>query len=203
MLNKWIKPLVFLICLIPAIKALVDGLTGQLGANPIERLTHLSGDWALRFLLIGLALTPLRRWFGWTAVIRLRRMIGLFAFFYASIHFLVYLVLDQYFAWEYIWEDVVKRPYITLGFSALVLLIPLAMTSTNAMMRRLGRHWKSLHRMVYVTAVLGVFHYLWLVKADTREPLIYALILLLLLVLRLDWRIRFPSLGHFLKGRKA
>jgi sulfoxide reductase heme-binding subunit YedZ len=166
-----------------------DGWQGNLGANPIEETTHRTGDWALRFLLITLAVTPLRRWFGWGRLHRLRRMFGLYAFFYALLHFLTYLVLDQFFDWGEIIKDIIKRPYITMGFSAFVMLIPLAATSTNGMMRRLGRRWGQLHQLVYVIAVAGVLHYLWLVKADTRQPLIYAFVLLFLLLAR-SWQQR-------------
>lgn len=182
------KPLVFLLCLLPLALLLWDGFHDALGANPIETITHRTGDWALRLLLVTLAVTPARRLLGWGWALRLRRMLGLFAFFYASLHFLTWLVLDQFFDWEAILKDIAKRPYITVGFSAYVLLIPLAVTSTKGMMRRLGRRWVQLHRLVYLIAVLGVLHYLWLVKADYLQPVIYALVLAILLGLRLRWR---------------
>lgn len=181
----WVKPSVFATCLVPAGLLLWDALVGGLGANPIEQITHRTGDWTLRLLLVTLAITPLRRLSGFTALVRLRRMLGLFAFFYASLHFLTWLVLDQFFDWQAIVADIAKRPYITVGFTAFVLLIPLAVTSTNAMMRRLGRNWTRLHRLVYLIGILGVIHYWWLVKADILEPAIYAAILAVLLASRL------------------
>ena len=139
----------------------------------------------LRFLLITLAVTPLRQLSGWNWLIRFRRMLGLFAFFYALLHFTTYLVLDQYFDLQAIVEDVIKRPYITVGFLAFILLIPLAATSTKAMMKRLGRHWQRLHRLLYGISILGILHFIWLVKADLLEPLLYAAILAVLLGQRL------------------
>lgn len=158
--------------------------TDRLGANPIEELTHFTGQAALYLLLITLAVTPLRRLFGFTRLVRYRRMLGLFSFFYASLHFLSYFVLDQFFDLAEIGRDILKRPYITIGFTAFILLIPLAVTSTDNMLRRLGKHWKKLHRLVYVCATLAVLHFLWQVKADTREPLIFATVLVILLLLR-------------------
>ena len=181
---RMIKVAVFGASLLPCLWLLADGLAGRLGANPIETISHRTGSWTLRFLLLTLAVTPLRRLLGWPWLIRLRRMIGLFAFFYAVLHFLTYLVLDQFFAWDEIARDIVKRPYITIGFVAFLLMWPLAITSTNRMQRRLGRNWQRLHRLVYVVAVGGVLHYLWLVKADVREPVIYGLILIVLLAYR-------------------
>ncbi|MCF6337134.1 MAG: protein-methionine-sulfoxide reductase heme-binding subunit MsrQ [Gammaproteobacteria bacterium] len=179
-----IKPLVFIACLLPLVFGIWAGFTDQLGANPIEEITHRTGDWALRLLLITLAITPARRLFGWNWPLRVRRMLGLFTFFYACLHLLTYFVLDQFFDWDEILKDIIKRPYITIGFSAFVLLIPLAITSTNAMMRRLGKRWGQLHQLVYVVAVFGILHYLWLVKADYLLPLIHAAILLALLLVR-------------------
>lgn len=187
---RYIKIVVFLVCLVPFGVLVWDALTQNLGANPVEALQHRTGDWTLRFLLIVLAVTPLRLVSGWTLVLRLRRMLGLFAFFYACLHFLVYLVLDLQFDWSTVGHDIAKRPYITVGFTALVLLLPLAVTSTNKMMRRLGRRWKQLHRVVYLIAVLGVVHYYWSVKADVREPLLYAAILAVLLGFRLIRHLR-------------
>ncbi len=186
-----LKPAVFLTCLVPVAWLAYRAFTGDLGANPIETLSRYTGDWTLRFLLIALAVTPARHLSGWAGVMRLRRMLGLFAFFYACLHFLTYLVLDQFFHWPSIVEDIGERPYITVGFTAFVLLIPLAATSTNTMVRRLGgRRWQALHRAVYAIGVLGVLHFLWLVKADNREPLIYAFFLALLLGYRLYLRWR-------------
>ncbi len=181
---RWLKPLVFLLCLLPFALLVADLLSDRLGANPVEKISHRTGDWTLRLLLLTLSITPLRHISGWTPLLRIRRMLGLYTFFYATLHFLTYLVFDQFFDWQEIWKDIIKRPYITLGFASFVLLIPLAATSTDGMIRRLGRHWRRLHQMVYIIATLGVFHYLWLVKKDLREPLVYAFILLALL----GWR---------------
>jgi sulfoxide reductase heme-binding subunit YedZ len=159
---------------------------GSLGANPIETITRSTGVWTLRFLLITLAVTPLRRLTGWNEAVRLRRMLGLFAFFYGSLHLATYVWLDQFFDWAAIAKDVVKRPFITAGFSAYVLLVPLAITSSAGMIRRLGgRNWRRLHRLAYVAAALGVVHYWWLVKLDTRPPRNYAVLLAALLLVRL------------------
>ena len=183
---RWmLKPLVFLICLLPLGTLAWQGIHGSLGANPIEELTHSTGDWALRMLLITLAITPLRQLTGLNWIIRFRRMLGLYAFFYAILHLACYVWLDQFFNWSEIINDVIKRPYITVGFAAFILLIPLAATSTQWMIRKLKRRWALLHRSVYVIAVLGVTHFFWLVKADYREPIIYATVLTLLLVYRL------------------
>lgn len=175
------RALLFIASLIPLGQLLVWLFTGRSGANPVETITHHTGDWGLRFLLLTLAVTPLRRITGWNGLQHYRRMLGLFAFFYVCLHFATYLVFDHFFDPRSIIDDVLKRPYITVGFTAFVLLLPLAATSTNAMMRRLGRNWRRLHRLVYPIAILGVLHFLWLVKADAREPLIYAVILTLLL----------------------
>ena len=181
------KPLVFLACLAPL--ALVFGdafeVPGSLGANPIEEFPDRFGNWGLRFIMITLAVTPLRRITGWNWLARFRRMLGLFTFFYVLLHFLTWLVLDQGLLLSAIAEDILKRPFITIGFLALVLLLALAVTSTNGMRRRLGRRWQSLHNSVYLIAVLGVWHYWWQVKLDTAEPFVYAIILSLLL----GWRI--------------
>ncbi len=190
--KNYIKPLIFITCLLPLAVGIWDGFSDQLGANPIEEITHRTGDWTLRLLLVTLAATPARRLFGWGWPLRVRRMLGLFTFFYACLHLLTYLVLDQFFAWDEILKDIIKRPYITIGFSAFVLLVPLAVTSTNAMMRRLGKRWGQLHQLVYVIAVLGVLHYLWLVKADYLLPLIHAAILLALLLVRAWFQRRSP-----------
>lgn len=162
----------------------------SLGANPVEALIHFTGTWALNFLLITLAVTPLRRLTGQAWLLRFRRMFGLFAFFYLSLHFLSYAGVDQRFALGYIIEDIAERPYITLGFAAFLMLSALAATSTRGMIRRLGPRWKKLHRLVYPAAILGVWHYYWLVKADVLEPLLYAAGLALLLGLRAWWRWR-------------
>ena len=185
MRQPWLKPLVFVLCLLPLALLGWDGYMDRLGANPIETITHATGDWTLRFLLVALLMTPLRRGFGWAWPIRIRRMLGLFAFFYATLHLFTYLWLDQFFDWGEIVLDVLDRPFITVGMLAYVLLLPLAATSNRYMTRRLGRRWKALHRLAYVVPALGVLHFWWLVKADVREPLLYGVLLALLLILRL------------------
>ena len=184
--SRLIKPLVFALCLAPMAVLFWRAFTGGLSANPIDDITDVSGTWTLRFLLIGLAITPLRRLTGWNGLIRYRRMIGLFAFAYVCLHFSTYLVFDHFFDLAAVWDDVAKRRYITAGFAAFLLLIPLAVTSTTGWIRRLGgRRWAQLHRLVYVAAILGVVHFLWLVKGDDlREPLTYAAVLAILLASR-------------------
>lgn len=186
--TRVIKPTLFVAALIP-FALLVKGLfSGGLGANPVETITHETGTWALRLLLVTLAITPLRRLTGWNLLARYRRMLGLFAFFYACLHFTTYLWLDQYFDVAAIIDDIVERPYITLGFTGFVLLLALAATSTDAMVRRLGgKRWRRLHRLAYVAGCAVVLHYLWLVKADVRPPLIYMGILGLLLLARVPF----------------
>ncbi|HRK77666.1 MAG TPA: protein-methionine-sulfoxide reductase heme-binding subunit MsrQ [Thiobacillus sp.] len=184
---RTLKVGVFLICLLPLARLVYLGGVGGLGANPIEFVTHSTGTWALTGLMVTLSVTPLRRLTGQTALVRYRRMLGLFAFFYACLHFVTYIWLDQFFDLAAIAKDIVKRPFVTVGFAAFILLIPLAVTSNHAMMRRLGRRWQRLHRLIYLIALLGVVHYLWLVKKDLTEPLIYGGMLALLLALRLPW----------------
>jgi len=186
------KPLVFLACLLPLGLVVGDtlGITGSLGANPVEEILDQFGNWALRFILLTLAVTPLRRLTGWNWLARFRRMLGLFTFFYALLHFLTWLVLDQGVLWSAIVEDIVKRPFITIGMAALLLLTALAATSTNGMRRRLGKRWQTLHNAVYAIAIFGVWHFWWQVKDDVSEPLLYALILAVLLGARLAWRRR-------------
>lgn len=176
---------IFLVCLLPLLTLIADGVTGNLTANPIENVTHRTGWWALFLLLITLAITPLRRLFGWNRPVRYRRMLGLFAFFYASLHVAIYFGLDQLLSFEYILEDIAERPFITIGFLAWLLLIPLAVTSTRGWIRRLGKRWQRLHRLVYLSAALAVVHFLWAVKVDVREPLIFGGVLAILLILRL------------------
>jgi len=174
------KPMAFLICLIPLAWLLARAFSVAglgLGANPIEELLHELGRWGLKFLFLTLTITPLRRWTGWNWLIGFRRMLGLFAFFYVVLHFTVYAVLDQGLDMAAIIEDILKRPYITLGMAGLLMLIPLAVTSTRGMMRRLGKRWQKLHRLVYVIAIVAVWHFYWQVKLDTLDPSLYALVL--------------------------
>jgi len=191
----WFKAALFTLCLLPLARLVFFAFTDRLGANPIEFVLRSLGTWTLTLLLITLSITPLRRLTGWNSLIRVRRMLGLFVFFYVCLHFLTYAGVDQSFDLNAILADVVKRPYITVGFTCFVLLIPLAATSTNAMQRRLGgKRWQQLHRLVYFIAVGGVVHYLWLVKKDLTQPLLYGLVLVLLLGARLLWRRRTPAL---------
>jgi sulfoxide reductase heme-binding subunit YedZ len=191
-IRRLIKPAVFLVCALPLL-SLVAGAFGiggaSLGANPVERVQDTFGQWGLRFLVITLAVTPVRDWFNMPWLVQLRRMLGLYAFFYVLMHFLTWLILDQGFYWSGILKDIGERPFITIGFTAFLLLIPLAVTSTNKMMRRLGKRWKSLHRLVYAIGLLAVWHYYWQVKADVTEPLIYLAIVLVLLGWR-AWKAR-------------
>lgn len=191
------KAAVFVACLLPFAYLVWRAVAGDLGANPIEAVTLSTGRWALRLLLVTLAVTPLRRVTGWNRLISYRRMLGLFGFFYASLHFAIYIVIDQFFDWETIVEDIAKRPFITVGFAAFVLLVPLAVTSTKGWIRRLGRRWQRLHRLIYVAASLAVVHFIWKVKSDLRDPLFYASILGLLLGFRAVWwlakRTRAPA----------
>lgn len=187
------KPLVFASCLLPLAHLVWDALHGTLGPDPVAQLEHRSGDWALRLLLATLAVTPLRRLSGWHKLIRYRRMLGLFAFFYITTHLMIYLVVDLGGFWSQLLGEIVKRPYITVGFSAWLLLLPLALTSTRKTIRRLGRHWQRLHRLVYVAALLGTLHFLWLVKADHREPALYLGVFVLLMLARLNLRALVPA----------
>jgi len=205
---RWIKVVVFIACLVPLAWLLwrFFGATPRdmstwgvgLGANPIEKITHATGDWTIRFLLITLSITPLRKLLSVPALIKLRRMLGLFAFFYACLHFTTYIWLDKFFNLHEMLLDIAKRKFITVGFAAFVLLIPLALTSTTGWIRRLGgKRWQALHRLIYVSAILGVIHYLWLVKADIRKPLMDGAILAVLLLYRVVvW------IGPILKKRR-
>ena len=185
--QAYIKAFVFLICLAPIGRLGYGAFTGEiLGANPIEFIIRDLGTWGLTFILISLAITPLRKLTGWNWLIKFRRMMGLFGFFYICCHFLSYIWWDQYFDWQAIWKDVLKRPFITVGFIAFLGLIPLAVTSTNSMVKRLGgKRWQTLHRLVYPIAILGVLHYWWLVKRDITKPAIYASILFVFLSFRI------------------
>jgi len=185
---KRVKAVLFVIALLPLARLFVLGFTDQLGANPIEFVIRSNGTWALSFLLITLTITPLRRLTGAGWLVALRRMLGLYTFFYACLHVMSYVVLDQWFDWAAIGKDIVKHPFILAGLTAFTLLIPLAVTSTNAMLRRLGKHWKTLHQLIYLIAPIAVLHYFWLVKKDITQPVIYACILVLLLGTRLFWK---------------
>ena len=185
---SYLKLAAFVICLIPFGQLLYRAYTNDLGANPIDTITRFTGSWSLFILLATLAVTPLRRITGRNDLIRYRRMLGLFAFFYAALHFSTYMVLDLYFDFSAIAKDILKRPYITVGFSALVLMISLAATSTSGMIRRLGKRWQRLHYLVYVIAILGVIHFYWLVKSDISRPAQYGLVLVLLLGFRLYYK---------------
>jgi sulfoxide reductase heme-binding subunit YedZ len=184
--SKWSKPVVFLICLGPLATLGWRALHGELTANPIEFITHATGDWTLRFLIITLCVTPFRKILHLPELIRFRRMLGLFAFFYACLHFTTYIWLDKFFDLSEMWKDIAKRKYITVGFTAFLLLIPLAITSTAGWIRRLGgKRWQQLHRLIYFSATLGVIHYYWLVKSAIIRPLTYGAIVAVLLLWRL------------------
>lgn len=195
--NKWTKVPVFLLCFTPFAILVAQAFTGNLGPDPVATLQHTTGDWTLRFLVFTLCITPLRKLLKLPDLIRFRRMLGLFAFFYACCHFLVYLGPDQSFSFTGMLKDVAKRPFVTVGFTALVLLIPLALTSTAGWIRRLGgRRWQMLHRLIYVAAVCGVIHYYWLVKSAVLRPLAYGAVVAVLFIWRIvDWMIRRHGRG--------
>jgi sulfoxide reductase heme-binding subunit YedZ len=201
-IRRVFKPLVFAAALVPFALLIWRGVNGDLTADPLVEVTNETGIWTLRFVVITLALTPVRRLSGWNGLVRFRRMTGLFAFFYAALHFLTYLIGDRFASLDFpdgfiavstlrnllasIWEDIAKRPYITVGFIAFVSMVPLALTSTAGWIRRLGgRNWQRLHRLVYLTGIAGVVHYWWRVKADTLHPAVYAALIALLLGFRL------------------
>jgi sulfoxide reductase heme-binding subunit YedZ len=204
-----LKPIAFLAALGPAAWLVWAVLTDHLSANPLSDITNETGVWTLRFVCITLAITPLRRLTGWNAAIKFRRMAGLFAFFYGTLHFLTYAIVDRFAGLDVsaglftgatlkafvasVGEDIYKRPFITVGFTALMLMVPLAVTSTAGMIRRLGKKWQTLHRLVYATAVLGVVHYWWLVKSDITRPIAYALVVSSLLAFRVVWALRHGS----------
>jgi sulfoxide reductase heme-binding subunit YedZ len=191
--SKWTKLVVFLLCLVPLGMLILQAAQGNLTANPIEFITHTTGDWTLRFLVITLAITPLRKFLRLPQLIRFRRMLGLFAFFYACLHFSTWIGLDKFFDWAEMWKDVQKRRFITVGFTGFLLMIPLAITSTTGWIRRLGgKRWQRLHRAIYLSAIAGVIHYYWLVKSDVRKPVMYAAMVGVLLA----WR-----LGTWIYGR--
>jgi sulfoxide reductase heme-binding subunit YedZ len=190
-LIKVVKPIVFLLCLVPFCLLLWGAFTNNLGANPVEAITRTTGDWILRFLVITLAITPLRQLTGWNWLIRFRRMMGLFAFFYAIWHLTIYVLSIQAFNWKEIGIDIVKRPYITVGFISFVLMIPLAITSTKKWITRIGgKRWQLLHRLIYISAIGGVLHYLWLVKLDKTYPIRYGIVLAILLLFRVWTAVR-------------
>jgi sulfoxide reductase heme-binding subunit YedZ len=191
------KPVIFLLCLVPAALVITDAfeITGRLGANPIEEIQDRFGIWAIRFIMITLSVTPLRHLTGWNWLIRFRRMFGLLTFFYVLTHFLTWLILDQSLLLSAIAEDLTERPFITIGFTALVLLTAMAVTSTNGMRRRMGRRWQKLHYSVYVIGLLGVWHYWWQVKKDASDAQIYAVILAVLLGFRIWWKLRQKKPG--------
>ncbi|ODS22747.1 sulfoxide reductase heme-binding subunit YedZ [Candidatus Endobugula sertula] len=178
------KSLVLLVCFLHVCYLIVGVLQGYLGANPIESLTHTTGEWGLFFLWLALSITPLRRLFHWNFLVHFRRMLGLCSFVYITAHFSIFIVFDHFFFLPSILEDIIERPYISVGFLAFVLMIPLAITSWSVIQRKLGRYWKRLHQSVYVVAILGVIHYWWLVKADILSPLLYGMVLLVLLGVR-------------------
>jgi sulfoxide reductase heme-binding subunit YedZ len=187
---RWLKIPVFILCLLPMAHLVWKGLHAELGANPIEVITHSTGHWTLLFLLITLAITPLRKLSGLHWLIQFRRMLGLFAFFHGCLHFLTYIWLDKFFDLQEMIKDVRKRPFITMGFTAFVLMIPLAITSTRKMIQRLGgKRWNRLHMLIYASATAGVIHFYWLVKKDVTRPVIYASILAALLAYRVVVRL--------------
>ena len=192
-MQKLAKPIVFVVALVPFLWLAFRAYSGRLSANPIEDITLTTGIWALRFLVVTIAITPLRRITGWNRLIQYRRMLGLFAFFYAVLHLSIYVVLDYFFAWDLIFADIAKRPFITMGMLAFVCMIPLALTSTKGWIRRLGRRWQLLHRLVYVSAIAAGIHYLWKVKVIIGSPVYYAAIIAVLLLFRIAWTLRARS----------
>ncbi len=191
---RLIKSVIFLACLVPLGLIVYDGFQNNLTANPIEYITHQTGIWTLRFLLITLAMTPLRVMTGSAVFIRIRRMLGLFTFFYASLHMIIYFWLDLGLDWQLIIEDIIEHTYVTAGMLAWLLMLPMAITSNKAMIRRMGKKWKRLHQSIYVVIGLGCLHFIWLVKSDITEPLIYTGIGLSLLLFRV---------AHYYRGRRA
>jgi sulfoxide reductase heme-binding subunit YedZ len=189
-MRRIIKPVLFVAALVPLAWLFWGMLQGTLGANPAETIQLQTGRWALKFLLLTLLVTPVRRLTGWNIVIQYRRMLGLFAFFYASLHFTSYIVLDQFFDWRAILRDIPKRPFILMGFTAFVLMVPLALTSTRGWIRRLGRRWQMLHRLIYVSAICAAIHFIWKVKVATGDPTVYAVLVAALLGFRVMWFLR-------------
>ena len=189
-MSRTIKPLVFLFCLVPAGWLAFAVLTGRTSANPAEDIILTTGIWALRFLLATLTITPLRRLTGWHVLIKYRRMLGLFAFFYAVVHLASYIAFDRFFAFDEVLVDIAERPFITAGMAAFGLMIPLAVTSTRGWIRTLGTRWQLLHRLVYVSAAAACLHFIWKVKVVVGEPVYYAVVLAILLGFRVAWRVR-------------
>ena len=180
-----VKIAVFILALLPISLLILDGWNGKLGANPIETISDTTGIWTIRFLVITLAISPLRRLTGHAVLVRFRRMLGLFTFFYASMHFLTYIWLDQYFDWPFIIEDIVEHPYVIVGFITFLILLSLAVTSPKFVVRKMGKNWKKLHQLIYPAAFLAATHFLWQVKSDIREPLLYFILISVLMLLRL------------------
>jgi sulfoxide reductase heme-binding subunit YedZ len=200
MKSRWVKPLLFVVCLIP-LALLAESVRSGILANPVEYITHTTGDWTIRFVLITLTITPLRVLLNQPNLARVRRMLGLFAFFYGTLHFATWFALDKAFDLSEMWKDVLKRTFITAGFTGYVLMIPLAITSTAGWVRRLGfKRWQQLHRLIYITAAAGVVHYYWLVKSDIRLPVMYGAILLVLLAYRFFTRPREKVLAANARG---
>jgi methionine sulfoxide reductase heme-binding subunit len=193
--NKWTKVAVFVLCLVPVGMLISRALQNRLGANPIEFITHATGDWTIRFLVITLSITPLRKTLRLPELIRFRRMFGLFAFFYGCLHFSIWIGIDKFFDFGEMWKDIEKRRFITVGMLGLLLMVPLALTSTAGWIRRLGgRRWRIIHRAIYFSAIAGVIHYYWLVKSDVRKPLLYGALVAILLAWRAgNWLIRRRS----------
>ncbi|MFW2438137.1 MAG: sulfite oxidase heme-binding subunit YedZ [Arenicellales bacterium] len=195
---------VFFLALVPFSLLLLRAWNDELGANPIEAITDITGIWTIRFLAITLAITPLRKLTRQAILIRFRRMLGLFTFFYASLHFLTYVWLDQYFDWRFIVEDIIEHPYVIVGFTTYLILLLLAVTSPRFMVRKLGNNWKKLHRLIYPAAFLASFHFIWLVKSDIREPLLYFALFTVLLLLRIPAvKEKTPLLASWLRSVKA
>lgn len=199
-----LKVVVLILALVPLGMLVYGAAMGNLSANPIKDITEETGIWTLRFVVITLSITPLRKITGWSRLARFRRMVGLFAFFYGFLHFTTYVYLDQFFAFDEILKDVAKRPFITVGFAAFVLMIPLAITSPNRVVRWMGgKRWQLLHRLVYGVALCGVFHYLWLVKADTSRPLRYGAVVAALLFFRVWDYLKSRGIGRRLQAKKG
>lgn len=197
LMRRVIKPAIFLVCLLPFVLLVFNFITENLSANPLDDITDETGTWTLRFIVITLCMTPLRRITGWSGFTQLRRMVGLYAFFYGSLHFFTYLFFDKFFEWSEIVADIPKRPFILVGFLSFSLMIPLAITSTDRLTKWIGgKRWNALHRLIYVTAIGGTVHYLWLVKADIQRPLTYGAIIAILLGYRL-WYYLVPKLKAF------